>query len=62
MVKLISEVKKLTLAKNVILDASATAVAFFSKDKNAKWIRVTCSTAMFDLVNERKSKGNGFWF
>jgi len=29
------EFKKLTLAKNMVMDVSATTVAFLSKDKNA---------------------------
>ena len=29
------EIKKLTLAKNMVMDVSATTVAFLSKDKNA---------------------------
>jgi len=29
------EFKKLTLAKNMVMDVSATTVAFLNKDKNA---------------------------
>ena len=41
--------KKLTLAKNMVLDVSATTVAFLSKDKKYKCLTASCLEYVTDV-------------